>query len=906
MPRAIRDFALTVAVAFAICAALPAAIFHPQPADAAQGRNWHQPHADALGTSAVDRQGVTVAPQELWRLKFERIVSDIVVWDDALFVAVTEGKKNYLLALNAADGSEIARGSLRNAEHYWLGVWQNSVAVQTPEFFRSYSLQGSKFKAGKTLRGAFSMHSLLAEDVAIVAQVDGPNLILDAPRGKELTSVRAGRGTPAFWNNQLALADLRTDNGWYGRRLALDLYDVVIDGRKSSANQSSLLTSGSPRKSRGQKESDDVFVIGIPREMNPTVWFVKSPLPLGTISGRRADSALMPGRSVSPIANRPAIWREQIIGFDYDDRLVAMNAEGAAAGVVSKEDLPVGAMRGPLSLASDCLYLGNWAVDLESREILWVDEQIQPLGPLVPYADHAFVYRSANHELVACGGGTGNGLAVAANADAADVEQATVMAAAMGPEFDAHATKRQELNEVIWSMFEKQFAAYLDARAMDDCRRLLQEAAEWHLPAERGRALSVQMAGKRRVSKGNFEKTLERLQSGEKKARGDVVKEFLSAAESCRANDQPLAASVLLAEADRLDPRHPDVRMAANSLIPAAFPFSGHRDAIDLWLEWAQELMPAGAEFIAGDHPLWKRTRGKIWARDTLGLRTENIILLIRSEDPKIVGSCLRNAEGTVRTLNYLLRKELPELERARLQVRVFANRREYLKEPNGEGFTAMPWSAGYYSPVDRISRFYIPDLNDPFNGQGHMFQKTLVHEITHQFLSQRWLPERTVVFGPIDRPGFWIVEGFARFIEDQLMELGQPRMGFSDPRAASLDYTACIADKSYFIPPQKLIEYSKVDFNQIKDVEHEPIQLKNSLNQRVPTTRSTFYEASGSLVFFLLNRRGEEGRAALIEYMRNYYLGRLSQPGWEALGFESAEQLEEQFLAFLQTVHAR
>jgi len=392
---------------------------------------------------------------------------------------------------------------------------------------------------------------------------------------------------------------------------------------------------------------------------------------------------------------------------------------------------------------------------------------------------------------------------------------------------------------------------------------LLEEAVEWQLPPERGRALSVEMAGKRRVSKGNFEKTLEKLKAGEKKARGEVAKDFLAAAKQCSQAEQDLAASALLAEADRLDPRNANIRSAANDLIPAEFPFARQSKSVELWLKWAVELMPAGAEFISVDHPLWKRTRGTIWARNTLGLRTDNIILLVRSEDPEVVGSCLRNAEGTVRTLNFLLRKDQPDLERGRLQVRVFGNRTEYLKVPNTQGFVAMPWSAGYYSPTDRISRFYIPDLNDPIAGKGRQFQKTLVHEITHQYLSQRWLPDRTVATGPLDQAGYWVVEGFARFIEDQLMELGQPTMGFNDPRGQALDYTACIVDHSFFVAPQRLVELSKDHFNEIKDRDYAMIKLKNSLLSMKPSPRTTFYEEAGSCLDLIQKAKWKSNSAA-------------------------------------------
>jgi len=63
------------------------------------------------------------------------------------------------------------------------------------------------------------------------------------------------------------------------------------------------------------------------------------------------------------------------------------------------------------------------------------------------------------------------------------------------------------------------------------------------------------------------------------------------------------------------------------------------------------------------------------------------------------------------------------------------------------------------------------------------------------------------------------------------------------------------------------------------------------------------FYEQAGSLVFFLMNRCGEKGRAALLGYMKNYHLGKTKSEGWKALGWESVQALEDELRAFLRTV---
>ena len=66
-------------------------------------------------------------------------------------------------------------------------------------------------------------------------------------------------------------------------------------------------------------------------------------------------------------------------------------------------------------------------------------------------------------------------------------------------------------------------------------------------------------------------------------------------------------------------------------------------------------------------------------------------------------------------------------------------------------------------------------------------------------------------------------------------------------------------------------------------------------------TERTVFYEESGSLVYFMMNERGAEGREAIIEALRNYYDNYSSRSGWERLGFKTAEELAREFTRFLQ-----
>jgi hypothetical protein len=67
-----------------------------------------------------------------------------------------------------------------------------------------------------------------------------------------------------------------------------------------------------------------------------------------------------------------------------------------------------------------------------------------------------------------------------------------------------------------------------------------------------------------------------------------------------------------------------------------------------------------------------------------------------------------------------------------------------------------------------------------------------------------------------------------------------------------------------------------------------------------VNTERGIFYDQGGALAFFLMNRRGAEGRRRFTGYLRSVYANRMEKQSWKHLGYATAEDLEREFTAFL------
>jgi len=233
------------------------------------------------------------------------------------------------------------------------------------------------------------------------------------------------------------------------------------------------------------------------------------------------------------------------------------------------------------------------------------------------------------------------------------------------------------------------------------------------------------------------------------------------------------------------------------------------------------------------------------------------------------------------------------------LDMRIHKNREEYLAERTPDGGQAMPWSAGYYSPGENVSRFYVSKARDGSDRVPLNLLKTLAHELTHHWLSMRWLGGRSRG-GSAGIPGYFVVEGFARFMEDQAMEMGRRQGRLDDPTVTSLDGCSQVARIDKLLNTAELVAMTQVQFSKIPEKHIADVDLRNTIGNRRFDYRALFYEQSGSLVFFLMNRCGDEGRQALIKYMRNYYGSSSVKDPSTRFGFESGEDMHEKFKAFL------
>jgi hypothetical protein len=359
-----------------------------------------------------------------------------------------------------------------------------------------------------------------------------------------------------------------------------------------------------------------------------------------------------------------------------------------------------------------------------------------------------------------------------------------------------------------------------------------------------------------------------------------------------------------------LQPSQKTVLEKAAALIPRGFPEPESADAARRWLLLAEAILPVAGEVVPPGDSDWERVKAAPWNQGTFGVRTTNVLLFSRERDAAVVGDCLRHAERTVRVLQGVLgggasRGSGSEPSR-RLDVRLHKTREEYLAEL-GDQARAMEWTAGYYSPSEDISRFYVPRGPKSQNPLERGLEHVVIHELTHQYISDRWLESvKEGAHGNPERAGFWIVEGFARFIEDQVAEMDHHGERFDDETVSSLDAACRASALGKLFPLEQFVGFSQLRFRELGEKPLAVVQLRNTIARGTLTEKSIFYEEGGSLVFYLMNKAGAEKRAALIEYMRAWYESRLEAKSWERLGYANASDLTKPYMSFLAEVGAR
>ena len=951
--RAVTIAAITLGV-LAIGLGAPAT---PVAAQQAPSREWNQPRGDAGRSGATAMAPVAAEPAIAWREKLEgTLVCEPVTWGGLVHVVTNDGGSLSLVVLHARSGDVVASRPLGKGDWAQVVTWQGRIVVAEEGSLRGFPLKDGKLGSPWRKKGDFVGGAcVVAGKVAIR---DGSQIkLFDAHTGRELAkSDWLPKGEDVAAQDAYATLTAHGDGssvdiaGVYRTRadqmLRMHVLAVTdIDGKKPKFGN---LTTHEIVKVVKEPVSEERrgMIVGWLGDTSEGGWYVTTRSSQGGWSGSVVvDPLETRKKKTSDIATPTAAIGGTMYGFDKPGTLRMITADRKERALTERGSLPQGAIPGPAVASGGVLCFGNWAMEMETGRTMWVLSDLPEIRTVTPVADSHILLGTDNEliciaepDAISAGGDEatavgaegaplapedGDGVLLASGEKveglfeedgdtvkvrpgADDERVVSIEEVALGEKGGKVALRGGEQNvlaawqNVIDGTFvrglSEAFDAYRNERLLADSRRLIADMRTFGAGHGMLEEFESSLAGK--SENPNSELKRKRLGPIEDDARKEALDQVFAAVDWCTKRGYGGAATALLEYAEREGVDAEKIDALAAERVPPGFPWADSPDAGHKWLTWAKAIVPAGGEFLPSSSPVWNRVRGKSpWSKDTLGLRTKNTLLFSRTDDIEIVGMCLRVGEGTVRALEGLLGKGAGNLSEP-LDVRLHRNREEYLAEKTPSG-GAMAWSAGYFSPGEGVSRFYVPDPETSAEPLGRGLSKTLAHELTHHWLSMRWLGKGNMGRAAVV-PGYFIVEGFARFIEDQAMEMGRRAGRLDDPTVNSLDACSQVAKQKKLLDTAELVAMNQLDFGKIPEERVAVVNLRNSTGGRVLDKRALFYEQSGSLVFFLMNRCGDEGREALITYMRSHYRGGTPKDPSSQFGFESGKDMHEKFEAFL------
>ncbi len=922
----------------------------PLPAPLPQGvplaKEWSQPQGNSAGTAAVDVAPLQALPVERWRLA--DVVVAPVVGQAKLFVVARKAGQLTLLALDPASGAMVAESALVGVvAPLALAVADGVVIVVEAGAVHGWRLVGSTLELVKSISGSFGGAPTVVGGACFVGRADAGGVqALDWATGKAASAVAASFGRAGGLQDDLvggkpsrSLVTLMVDEK--KGEVALRRAPIAAGSGAPKLGSAETLASG-PRVATTEGAARTVLVAVQGRDA--LEWYA-------WCGAADAGGVLRKeGWQSQPFQQPPAARGSHLYGFDKLDRLVDFDAANrGATPLVEKAALLPGAKLGAPSLAREVLFLGNWAVDLNHRRLLWCLADLDPEGPAIPCGDDLLAIRTKGGALVVYGAGAGSGAAAAA-ADAtpvslelpgkkpglvrvdgrflpgkpsqvggkwklepegggAPIELDASKVALVDP---GDAAKRlgeeHPLYKACWNALAARhgdrlvtcFEQAREAKLFDECKRLLEEAARFGLAQSRVDELNATITGKASAKGAAVAAAKKKCADAESEARVDSSDEIVSRSKWCARVGAPTAATVLLKRALEVAPKVP-IEDSADLLAdwqPTTFPADAlAKTAVKDWPSWADALLPSGATFALLDDAQERRLSVTKFASGAMSLRTKNILLYTKEFDPKVLGPLLARGEATIRALQLILGESPDKLSpNVPLEVRLYQERADYL----ADGASPPEWSAGCYSSFDGLSRFYSKQRGDEKDPLAHTLQEVFAHELTHHYVDRRWAREKPSGTGG----SYWMVEGFAEFVAGQALEIGRLGDAFDDATVEAIDRAAAAARADQLIPLEYLLNIDRKLFHsELEGGQFGPVRLRHSLKEAFLDKRGVFYAQATALTFFVMNRCGPDGRAIYRRWLQQVYAGETLKEPWKELGFADVYAMRKEFRAFLDGI---
>ena len=375
------------------------------------------------------------------------------------------------------------------------------------------------------------------------------------------------------------------------------------------------------------------------------------------------------------------------------------------------------------------------------------------------------------------------------------------------------------------------------------------------------------------------------------------------------AGEEPTPLRVALLELlFEVDPDHEGGGQAVRDLLPDGLePFEPYVPAD--WLAVAETVQYTSLEMVDLSLDSWAagrvQKRARKWRDDLVGLESDNLLILCPPAQPGSIAKCISLGELVCELLAEMTAEgqQVRDLKDEKLVIELYESRDEYIaKAGENGGNPGLAFSAGHYTPAENVTRMYLPEDD---NGLEEVM-RTFAHEATHHWLTARctlWDEADDIMQRASQQEGFWIIEGFASFMEDFTYDLEARTWSSSPENSSNLDSIAR-ATATQVVPweDQLTMPHAKFLFLRTDD-KFTMLPRSQYLGPGHSFSQTNFFYAQGAAICHYL-WAAEDGKykGDLIAYLTQYYRTRKAHDLEKLTGLEH-KKLGEAIHAWCRSV---
>lgn len=381
------------------------------------------------------------------------------------------------------------------------------------------------------------------------------------------------------------------------------------------------------------------------------------------------------------------------------------------------------------------------------------------------------------------------------------------------------------------------------------------------------------------------------------------------------AESQPELAAALLRAALEIDPAHAGAAEEVRSMIPSEIRMPSSTDTLE-WLALVEVLIQEPIKVVTPSTggrktPAQERlaeARRK-WRPDLQAFQSRHLLIVTPFASPGAAARCLSLGELICGALDEIVPKDaLPYKLEEPLLLYLYESQEEYLRESEGEtgeDNAGLEWTAGHYSLNENLSRIYIPDRDEAGGDAINDVLRTYAHELTHHWLAVRASGGR--LSGEIlKQKGYWLVEGFASFVEEFRFDTRARKYNPYNPRASRLDLVAN-ARPDQFIDWNTVFGTSALAFQNVNMQTSVIIPSTWHLGARkIVGPRHLFYNQAAAACHYAYHAADGRLRGLLLRALQDFYLGRDDRLEISDLFGVSAEELGGRIVRYAREVQRR